>query len=238
MSFYKSTLTALLVISGTAYALDPVQGFYGGIFLGGSYAPSIDFKVFNPDPTVLKKISGSLSYGPFVNGGGQVGYRRDQFRAEAEAFYNYNPYNTISADRFKITKYKKKFSKPNTIYQMGHTGTAALMVNGFYDIYSMSDYVPYVGVGVGYAHVTNSLQFYYGPTTKIGTLFSESKSLAGLQGILGVNYFMDDFTTIGLDFRYFTTQSTTVKFSPNTPSSFRYQFATLNLSISGAFDCG
>ena len=51
MSFCKSTLTALLLASGTAFALDPVQGFYGGIFVGGSYAPSINFKAFNPPPS-------------------------------------------------------------------------------------------------------------------------------------------------------------------------------------------
>lgn len=239
MSSFKSAITALLLLNSSAYALDPVQGFYGGIFAGGSYTPSITFKFYNP--YIHSISSGTLSHLAYLNGGGQVGYRFDQFRAELEPFINYNPYNSITVNGLKIHKFKKKFSTPNTPYLQGHTTTVALMVNGYYDLFDISEqsnYVPFVGLGVGYAAVQNAINFYVGNTSIPGTNFSERKELAALQGIIGVNYFMDDFTAIGLDFRYFTTQSGKYKLNSITQSSLRTQFATLNLSVNGAFDCG
>lgn len=241
MSSFKSAITALLLINSSAYALDPVQGFYGGLFVGGSYTPNVTSKFYIPQFKSMNSSisSATLSYQPYINGGGQVGYRFDQFRAELEPFVNYSPYSTLTVNGTKIHKFKKKFSTPNMPYLQGRTSTGALMVNGYYDLFDISEqsnYVPFVGFGVGYATVQNTINFYN--TLTPYTKSSDRKGLAALQGIIGVNYFMDDFTAIGLDFRYFTTQSGKYRLHSITQSSLRTQFATLNLSVNGAFDCG
>ena len=49
--------------------------------------------------------------------------------------------------------------------------------------------------------------------------------------IVGVGYFVDDFTSIGLDFRYLATKSIE-------PFNSRNEIASLNVTLNGSFDCG
>ena len=76
----KLGFASLLVMNGGAQALNPVQGLYGGIFLGGSMSPSISLNVI--DPLMFVSTPATLKYKVFVDIGGELGYRINQFRIE------------------------------------------------------------------------------------------------------------------------------------------------------------
>lgn len=243
-------LTTALLFNTASYALDPVQGFYGGIFLGGNYTSAITLNLTNHTNHALV-ANGQLDYSIYGNGGGELGFRMNQFRVEGELFYNHSPYKSITIDghRFDTRKTGSGFR------YKGQTDTAAFMFNGIFDAFFIgedSDLVPYLGLGIGYAHVQNSIKFYcnnkdVGTSTiilnkdKSCTLVSNpngpdsnikaSASAAAAQAILGLSYYMDDYVWFGLDVRQFTTRN--IK-----EFNHKVQFTTLNLSFNGAFDYG
>lgn len=240
--FLKSSVLALSLAHGVAHAINPVQGVYAGIFLGGSKAQSLSLKL--AEPLTLATTTAQLDYSFFGDIGFQVGYRVNQFRVEGEVLVNNSPYNLLTLDGVKYKKRQKSATKPNTsgISFTGSTTTAGLMVNGLYDAYSVfeqTNFVPYLGVGVGYAGVQNSITLYNNGVLIPHADYSTRSGTPAAQGIIGAHYFMDDFTTFGLDFRYLSTKSIPVHLGvANSSLSTRVQIASINFSFNGAFDAG
>ena len=237
--FLKAGFASLLLTTGSVYALDPVQGIYAGIFLGGSKARSVDVTAI---VSGLKAPIGTLKYSFLGDIGGQVGYRMDQFRVEGALSYNNNPYDTLTIGGETISKQGNSHANNMGIRQKGQTGIAALMLNGYYDNYALFDqtcFVPYIGFGIGYANVQNKIQFFYNNTAITGADFSMRDNAFAGQAIIGTNYFLDDFTAFGLDFRYFSTAGISSHFG-NTAltDSVRAQYMAINLSFNGSFDAG
>lgn len=242
----KIGLIAIIGIYGNAFALEPIQGFYVGAIGTGSYTNSISITgpginlSTNPPITTNDARSGKLKYSFGGGGGGQLGYRYEEFRIEAEGLFNYSPDDTLTLDGTKFGKYKSsKIALTNGFTFNGHTILAAGLVNLFYDVYMGTDcyIVPYIGVGVGYAYLHNTMQLFYNNNPITNSHYTDSQNLLAAQGIIGLNYFLDDFTFVGLDFRYLGTQSASIVTSNVQLSSFRYQFESINLSINSSFDC-
>ena len=237
----KSSLIALLLVNGSTYALNPVQEWYGGIVLGGSITNKINFTLINPLDSL--KYSGQLQYSGAGDIAGQIGYRMEQFRVETELFFNYSPYHQLLLNGLKVTTPHKS---PATAYGglqfKGRTETGAILVNGIYDAYSIfeqSNYVPYIGVGIGYAYVENNINFYYNNHTIAGTKFTENNQAFAGQAMIGISYFMDDFTTFSLDYRYFSTANIPIRATVINPAyNYKITVNTFNLTFNGAFDCG
>lgn len=221
------TRISLLLMNGMAFAVNPVQGFYGGVFLGPSYSPSVTIQFTSPyaalpltaNPTITHSISGNI--------GGQIGYRYCHFRGELEFVYNNGPYKSLQLGSITLNK----ASKWNTDLAMkGETNTVALLVNGFYDFYTPGQTVflsPYAGLGIGYAYVRDSVSFFYNNQMLSGSNLTQNSTVPAGQGILGLGYFLDDYTFFGLDVRYLTTS--------NTQSGTHMQSASLNLTFNGTF---
>jgi len=220
-------LAALLFVSGPAQAIDPVPGLYGGIFLGATHTPNATVNWLHPltqDPA-----KGKLNYSFYGDIGGEVGYRFNQFRLEGELLFNQSPYRKFTIGDYQITNSK------NALYRFsGYTRTTALMFNALFDAYSLFDqtcFVPYIGVGLGYAHIQNSVKLYLNNVVIPGTTVSDQENAGAGQFILGINYFMDDFTTLGLDYRYFVSSAVY-------PITSRTSFNAINITLTGAFDLG
>ncbi len=245
--FLKLSTSIALIASTSSYALDPMPGTYTGVFIGGSFASAVDINYTNiATPTVVR--TGKLKYAGFGNLGGMVGYRVDQFRVEAELFFNQSPYKslTINQRRYLHSRSGKHSNSATGFHYTGRTTAGSLMVNGFYDFYFMStqsNFVPYVGLGLGYSRVenhispkcnnapvtiTNTCSLDFNVSSLNNNLYNHANTGGG-QVIIGVNYFLDDYSTFGLDFREFSTRKIS---SYNS----RYQFSTINVSFSGAFD--
>ena len=228
MVYKKLGLAFLLLSSGTAFAVDPVPGMYAGFMIGVSYATN--YKLFVPNPYTT--ISGTISPGIFGNIAGQFGYRLNHFRVEGELLVDNNPYNSLEIAGITVHK-KDTFNYG--IGQQGQTTTAAFMVNGLYDFYSsneLSYFAPYLGLGIGYAYIQNKVSLYDNNVLIPYTSLSKTSTTPAAQLIIGAGYFVDEFTFVGLDYRYLTTKTL------GKPFDSAYQLNSINLTIGGSFDRG
>lgn len=237
-SSIKFIFAALCFSYHAAYALNPLSGWYAGVVLGGSYAPNTNLNLNLPNTAnsndcssmvgCLPPIQGDLHYSGYGNIGGQIGYRLNQLRLEIEPMVNYNPYQTITVNSQRFVSPKSSTS----LRIKGNTTTAAGFLNGYYDFYSGdSNLVPYLGAGIGYAYIRNQLDFYCNDVEIACTKTSLSTTSPIVQGILGLSYFLDDFTWFGLDYRYISTRKM------NSLIDGRVQVNTINISFNGLFNC-
>ncbi len=182
--------------------------------------------------------SGLISYSVLGEIGGQLGYRFcNRHRIELEFFYNNNPIKELQLYDYKVVSqyynedvYVKSLKNKNNsvdAFLNGEANSGAFMFNFIYDFLSASadsdgfnKVAPFVGVGIGYSYVQNAMQIYR-PTTSDPALdpYPNREIFAALQKryvyagqvLAGINYFIDDFTWIGIDMRYFTTGSSASK---------------------------
>lgn len=249
-------LIALLVAHGSAHALNPVQGWYGGILLGLNYTPNTSFVfpttfVIPPHIPVTKfpsniippNVDVALNYGHLGQIAGQTGYRCGNYRVEGQVGYNYSPYSSL-----KINKVTLLAPSTNKYYKFqGDTGTVSGMINAYYDLMPTdqeSNFAPFVGLGLGYAYTQNTIkmEFWYDkdpltgasvPGYEVRALnISRTTSSPAGQVMIGGSYFLDDLSAFSLDLRYFATQKKSQVLNA------RVEVVTLNLTFNGAFNFG
>lgn len=252
MLSYRSIQQGLLsigFISLPVYAISPVPGSYAGVFLGPTFTQNINFTLnqfvpLPPDSLIPSGTTGKLTYSVLGGVGGEIGYRFcTKLRAEIEVFYNNNPFSELTIGNRTINS----VSSSAQFHIQGDTNTGAALFNFFYDALTPSqDYYgavfPYIGVGVGYAYVQNSLQFHYNTPaylitnpqpamTNFETDFTRAFSTIAGQAIVGVGYFLDDFTWLSADIRYFATNKVETT-SANGTSTFTQQAKLLSIMVS------
>ncbi len=222
-------LAMLLMINGQLFAVNPVNGFYGGVFLGPTYAPNATFTVETPFSPL--SMDGTVHYSIIGNIGGQAGYRFNHFRVEGELFANYNTFKTLKVG--DIT-FNTPYPYYSNITMKGSTTTGAIMANVFYDFYTLGQTVywsPYLGLGIGYSYIQNTVSFYNANVEYPSLGQTQSSTHPAGQFIIGLGYFLDDFTTVGLDYRYFTTEAAS-------PFNSRTALNSFNITLIGSFDRG
>lgn len=226
---HRWLLSALIAVSSATYGLNPVQGWYGGVMLGVSATPTTSFSFITPFRNVAG--TGSLSYSVLGNVGLQLGYRCNKLRFELEGDYNNNPFDSLTINNRVITS----STSTTTESIQGNLQVASLLLNTYLDIYGAitsdtsneSNFVPFVGIGLGGAYVQNNIQLNYNQI-QYGAQSGNVSGGAG-QAMVGLNYFMDDFTTFGFDARFFTT------FSKSAYLDTRTQVYSVNISFNGSF---
>ncbi|KTC90930.1 outer membrane beta-barrel protein [Fluoribacter dumoffii] len=243
-----------LVASSNAFSADPVEGLYLGLLGQLSHAPNTNFN-FNLNGTTY---DGSLKLS--VVGGGvgtSLGYKIKNFRLEGEFLFNINNYGSLTVG--SCTLISPSVLGPNGTcpteieesglgfngYTMGFYG----LFNTFYDFLSSDpnvNFVPYLGVGLGGALLKNHALFHSNNqcislnscSPIISETFDSSSNGFAIQGIVGFSYYLDDFTTLGLDFRYLST----VNFNKNNSTTSsnsnngNYGIGTINLTANFALE--
>ena len=224
----KTGFLALLLANGSAFALHPVQGWYGGLLLGFNYTPKTNFSL--PTLTPGLNIDGTLNYGIFGEIGGQFGYRCGKYRLEGQLLYNNSPYKSLVLGGVTI---RDDSSNTTGVRLEGSTDTGVAMFNGYYDFFTSDasrNFIPYVGLGLGYAYVSNNLKVYNKEVLVTKDRIKEHNTSPAGQIILGGSYFLDDFTFFGMDIRYLTTTTKSDALDS------RVQVYSFNLSFNGAFN--
>lgn len=240
---YLGMLSGLL-LNSTGFALNPIQGFYVGILGEVSHGPSEDQVIFHEDNM---NFLGTVDYSPISGGGGAyLGYKLGHFRLEGEVLYNRistGPLTVGSCTLQSPNVFTPTGTCPPGEYDhfrakaLGYQGSSAAtygFVNAFYDFFSWegdTPVVPYVGLGVGKAQVTNRSNF-VDTITSYSHGQSTSDSHNAFQGILGLSYYMDDFAWASMDYRYLSTQSNR-EFQNKS-----YILNTINFTVNFAFDKG
>jgi len=240
----QALLISCLGVTTVAHALNPQPGWYGGLIVGANYAANVPFNYINLSDEITP---GQLGHDIMGSIGGQIGYRWcDNFRSEFEAIYNNSPYSYLHLGNVSI-------HAPDTstgLRLKGQSQSGVATLNLFYDIFGdfSSDVVPYLGIGGGYAYVSSKINFYYNNVLvssnfeSLGGATPSTKSKSGAvgQAIVGVSYYLDDFSYFALDGRYLISADQTilkqqVRRVENEVNA-RYQLYSLNIIFNGAFD--
>ncbi len=234
-----------LTISSSTFSADPVEGLYVGVLAELSHAsnPQLNFTLnqlsYNP----------TISLGP-VGGGGalSLGYKVNRFRLEGELLFNINNYGEAQLGSCTLVSPNvvspqgtcPDFIENNSLGFKGNTVGLYGLFNVFFDFLSSDpnvNFVPYVGLGVGGAIIRNTIQiensqYFNSGATQISQQTTVSKNGIAGQGIIGFSYYLDDFATIGMDFRYLTTVKSS---SSNSSTSTNSQFGIATINFTGNF---
>ncbi|KTD06678.1 hypothetical protein Lgra_2516 [Legionella gratiana] len=237
----------LSLISKSAFSLEPVQGFYFGLLGQISHAPNTDLSfTINNVP-----YSGEVTLGPIGGGvGTSIGYKIQNFRLEGEFLYNINNYGEFQIGTCTLISPTvvgpegicPAYIEDNGLGFNGNTMGFYGLFNVFYD-FMPSDpdkyFVPYLGLGLGGAIIRNQGNIestkYSGVDPAITFTSNNSQGGFALQGIVGFNYYLDDFTTLGLDFRYV---SAMISNNNNNSSNSQFGISTINLVFNFALEKG
>lgn len=248
-SFIKASIVANLLISSTTFAINshPVDGIYLGLLAGISHGPNNDRVSFVED---AQRFTGTVSYSPIGAGGGGVfGYKISNFRGEIEVLYNRISTGPLTIDPGGCTLENINIETPSGLctpgvydrFQakgLGYEGSSTVtygLFNFYYDIFtqeSHTDLFPYIGIGIGGANIRNFSNF-----VNTNTAHSHGSNVTfnapAVQGILGLGFFMDDFTWAGMDLRY----ASTLKSYPEIQNR-TYSLVSLMFNINFALDKG
>lgn len=243
-----------LIISSSAFSANPVEGVYLGLLGKISHVTSSQLN-FTFDQT----YNGTINYGMVGGGVGfSLGYKINHFRAEGEFLFNINNYGSLNVGSCTLISPKvlgpegtcPAFIEEHGLGFNGNTMGFYGLANVFYDFISSdpnTNMFPYIGVGLGGAIIKHhALIQSNDQCTSLGTCplatatVDVSNNGFAAQGIIGLGYFMDDFATFGIDFRYLST----LNFSSNSGSSSAsnnkntFGIATINITGTYALDKG
>ena len=242
-----------LLLSSTAFALNPVQGFYVGIMAGMSHGPSnnrVTFETTDGLPGDRTFFTGEVGYSMVGGGGaGMLGYKLGHFRLEGEILYNRFSTGPLKVDPGDCTIENINVLTPVgcapgvfdrfRARALGYAGSSSItygLINFYYDFFganSESLLVPYIGIGAGEARIKNFNNLVNTNTQFSRGIDKQSINSLAAQGILGISYYMDDYTWAGMDFRYTTTKSLPLM------QDQKYAIYALMFNINFAFDtCG
>lgn len=210
-------LTVAVPMAASAASAAPSQdGWYASVLGGLGFTPKINAN------------GGSLKYKtPSWQIGAALGYKSGQLRYEGEFLYQDARMKSINTAAVAIPSPGIGFN--------GDTDVYAGMANVYYDFDSMDGNLlplnPYVGVGIGYAHVRNkaTLTVTLPGVTVVAPVATTNDNVFAYQGIAGLNYNFDNTTSMQFDYRYFGTSS--VKAFGK-----RWTNHTLNLGLTMHFD--
>lgn len=176
--------------------------------------PMPQFIPFFPLTTIAASIRHSVG-GDFA---GQLGYRICNFRLEGELLVNYAPLNRLELGDFSFRK------KRGLLRASGRTLIGAGLFNAYYDFYDEENdptWVPYIGLGIGFAGVQSRVKItsvnpqancallltgVCAPPNNFDLSLSSNNTSPVGQGIIGVSYYSSDNVAFGLDFRHLTTR--------------------------------
>lgn len=211
MKLVRSITCLAISLFGSTFAfaegsLNP--GWYIGVIGGFGGMGSLHFPpVPVPFLTMQEQnnLTGNSKFGLLGNAGFQVGYRYCNFRFEGEFLFGGGKVKNINGFRSE-TDYP--LVDPTFNFRLRRLFFAGF-ANLIYDFYSYKRevrFVPYAGLGIGAIRVQD--QFILNrdtvqPFIRAGE-FKTSYSAPLAQAIVGVTFLLDDFSNLGFDFRYMT----------------------------------
>ncbi len=173
------------VLPATLQAATPIDGWYSGLLVGYAYIPSN-----------VNKVNNNIRYTdaahqPGYLAGGNLGYKNNPMRYEAEVSY-------LNAN---VTHFSEQYIRQNNVggYNNGVAGTA----NVYYDFPGiLSSLEPYLGFGIGYAWLHEQLD---NLTPNAQTNFRIDSSAFVYQGLAGITYNFAENYNLSVGYRYLAT---------------------------------
>lgn len=174
---------SLLLAQTTGIAATPISGPYVRVFGGFAFTTSgnVNINLFtNPD------------YKTGYDAGAQLGYKSGPIRYEFEGAYT----------RAKLNKFSYNGTTQTDV--TGKSSSSSLLLNVYYDFEDFSaSLAPYLGVGIGYAHVVNTLE----STSPSTVSFDQSDRLFAYKASAGLTYNFSEAISTDIGYQYFRTKN-------------------------------
>jgi opacity protein-like surface antigen len=223
--------TALPVTSMAASAPMPVDtavshdGIYGQVLGGLGYTPSINYAdSIDTLKVTFKKPSWDL--------GAALGYKTGNLRFEGEFMYFKSDVKDMTIDGVNLNQIIGGMAGSNQVAIHENVSVSAGIANAYYDFNSLDasgKFTPYLGLGVGVAHVKVKAYASLNGQKVAGASESSSSNKVAGQAIAGIAYNINDKTALTLDYRYFSTGKIN-------DFDKRYQNNSVNLGLVYRFD--
>jgi len=195
------------------------SGFYVLSQLGLATVP--DVKLTAPGTDIeLNKINHNLGW----TFGAAVGYKKNYIRLELESMFTYATHDMGEMSIYNAT---------------GNTVMLAVMSNVYVDMFdydfdgTTGRFVPYVGIGAGYARIV--------PTQKISMFGIDIEESAvinslGVQGMLGVKYYITEEYAIDFKYKLLVIPGSTLETNYKQKMDYNtFAISTFNVGLSYSF---
>jgi opacity protein-like surface antigen len=227
----KRLCLAVLALTSNAYAYLSPEGPYISLMGSGSALKSLQVTLPDPFDPLHPVIPADYTY-KFGGGAGlAAGYQYEQFKGEVELLFLTNSISHVNLLRAGGIERINTF--PNDLNQRITGGTTLIggFINGYLNLFSKdtdTTVAPYLGLGLGKGNVRTKVRFFQ-DDIELDTFRYELKQSATLgQFIIGANYLLDDYTSIGFDYRFITSSKL-----QNTDK--RFQINTINIRLNYSF---
>ncbi len=171
---------AIIVFAGLALPVGAAaqsEGLYLSGGIGGGWPQDAEYTGagFNAEASLDLGLSASLAIGTTFGG---------NWRGEAELSHRVADVDAISG----------------SATGGGDISGSSTMVNGYYDLFSGSDWRPYVGAGIGVMRLSVD-----GIAPVGGSIVDDDDTVAAVQGIIGMGYRLSDRIGLFTDYRFLAT---------------------------------
>jgi len=204
-------IVGLLLIAPTGSArADAPEGLYVGLDAGLAWTANLTYYSTYGNCAVYPYYAcgynayNAVTYNLGYAAGAQLGYAMGGPRVELEFTYRTNNANTIA-------------TASGTQSATGSLSAKALLVNLLYDFDTASEWVPYVGVGIGAADVSAN-QIHAASATGLSGYLDGSSTKFAAQFILGVEYQASQKFGVFIDWRGLWANGTTFNYGYGCPA--------------------
>lgn len=172
----------ILLCQSTTSAATPISGSYIRGFGGFAFTTSgnVNISSFsNPE------------YKTGYDAGAQIGYKSGPIRYEFEGAYTLAKLNQFN------------FNNTTQTAVAGKSSSTSLILNVYYDFEDFSaSLAPYLGVGIGYAHIVNTLE----STSPNTVSYDQSDRLFAYKANAGLTYNFSENISTDIGYQYFRTK--------------------------------
>lgn len=194
--------------------LPAIGGMAFAVFVSASLAPSAQAQWyvsgnaganFVNDADITDTVTGGSLTGEtsFDTGfalSGAIGRAFGNFRIEGEISYRQNDLDELQVDSVVLAGTTLS-GVTGTFPLEGDVSSLGFMANGWYDVPTGGNWVPFVGAGLGFARLSIDIESVGG----IATTFDETETVFAYQAAAGIGYKVAPGTTVTLSYRLFGT---------------------------------
>jgi opacity protein-like surface antigen len=198
-------VAALFMFASAAFAADARAQLYVAGNFGVEFLNESDFTSSGSGTNG----SGNLGYDQGFSFSGALGYSMGRFRVEGEAFYRWADLLDLDVTTSGMQLGTTTLTGSGVRSLTGDLKSYGALGSLYYDIYTGTGWVPYVGIGAGVANVALKIDA-VGTT---GTSFDENDWVLAYQAGFGVAYQINNSIAVSVGYRYFATTEATFSVS-------------------------